>query len=53
MERSRPLTVGTRHLLTKRIVSGMQSGPFALATDGSNDLGSVKLYPMCVNLTVF
>jgi len=32
----------------KRIVSGMQSGPFALATDGSNDLGSVKLYPICV-----
>ena len=32
----------------KRIASAVQTGPFALATDGSNDLGAAKLYPICV-----
>jgi len=32
----------------KRIVCAMKNGPFAMATDGSNDIGAVKLYPICV-----
>lgn len=32
----------------KTIVAALRKGPFSLATDGSNDLGSVKLYPVCV-----
>ena len=34
--------------MQKRIVKAHQTGPFALAADGSNDPGSVKLYPICV-----
>jgi len=32
----------------KHILSAMQSGPFALATDGSNDVRAVKL-SLCVH----
>jgi hypothetical protein len=32
----------------QHITAAMKSGPFSIATDGSNDVGSVKLYPLCV-----
>jgi hypothetical protein len=33
---------------SQRIMKAMQNQPYSLATDGSNDIGAVKLYPVCV-----
>ena len=33
---------------SQRVASMMQKQPFSIGTDGSNDIGSVKLYPVCV-----